>query len=54
MRNKVVKAYAMTDVKPIFVSLVDKAANQRQFLLTKSAGWQRNLSDLWKNPESRQ
>lgn len=36
MRNKVVKAYAMTDVKPIFVSLVDKAANQRQFLLTKS------------------
>lgn len=36
MRNKVAKAYAMTDVKPIFVSLVDKAANQRQFLLTKS------------------
>ena len=33
---KIAKAYAMSNVKPIFVSLVDKAANQRQFLITKS------------------
>lgn len=36
MRNKVAKAIAMSDVKAIFVSLVDKAANQRQFLITKA------------------
>lgn len=36
MRNKVAKAIAMSDVKALFVSLVDKAANQRQFLITKA------------------
>lgn len=30
------KAYAMSDVKISFVSLVDKAANKRQFLVTKA------------------
>lgn len=35
--GKVAKAYGITDAKILFVSLVDKAANQRQFLVTKAA-----------------
>ncbi len=34
----IAKAYEITDVKISFVSLVDKAANQRQFLITKEDG----------------
>lgn len=34
--SKVEKAYAITDAKISFVSLVDKAANKRQFLITKA------------------
>ena len=33
---KIAKAYAITDAKISFVSLVDKAANKKQFLITKS------------------
>lgn len=33
---KVAKAYAITDAKINFVSLVDKAANKKRFLITKS------------------
>ena len=33
---QIAKAYAMTDAKISFVSLVDKAANKKQFLITKS------------------
>lgn len=36
MKNKVSKAYAISDAKIKFVSLVDKAANKKQFLITKS------------------
>ena len=32
----IAKAYAITDAKISFVSLVDKAANKKQFLITKS------------------
>ena len=32
----IAKAYAMTDAKISFVSLVDKAANKKQFLITKA------------------
>lgn len=34
--SKVEKAYAITDAKISFVSLVDKAANKKQFLITKA------------------
>lgn len=33
---QIAKAYAITDAKISFVSLVDKAANKKQFLITKS------------------
>lgn len=36
--NKISKSYAISDAKITFVSLVDKAANRREFLITKSAG----------------
>ncbi len=36
MKHKIGKAYEITDAKIQFVSLVDKAANQRQFLLKKA------------------
>lgn len=38
MRKGLQKAYEITDAKIQFVSLVDKAANKRQFLLKKEAG----------------
>lgn len=38
MRKGLRKAYEITDAKIQFVSLVDKAANKRQFLLKKEAG----------------
>lgn len=34
----ITKAYAISDAKISFVSLVDKAANKKQFLITKAAG----------------
>lgn len=34
--SKIAKAYAISDAKISFVSLVDKAANKRQFLITKA------------------
>lgn len=34
--SKIEKAYAITDAKISFVSLVDKAANKKQFLITKA------------------
>lgn len=37
MKQRIGKAYEITDAKIQFVSLVDKAANQRQFLLKKAA-----------------
>ena len=36
--NKIAKSYAISDAKINFVSLVDKAANRHEFLITKSAG----------------
>lgn len=36
MPNKIAKAYAITDAKIAFVSLVDKAANKKGFLIAKS------------------
>lgn len=38
--RRVNKAYEITDAKISFVSLVDKAANKRKFLLTKAEGGQ--------------
>lgn len=38
MPNKVAKSYAINDAKIMFVSLVGKAANKHQFLITKSEG----------------
>lgn len=38
MADKIAKAYEMTDAKITFISLVDKAANKKQFLITKAAG----------------
>lgn len=38
MPDKVAKAYAINDAKIMFVSLVGKAANKRNFLITKSEG----------------
>jgi len=42
------KAIEISDAKISFVSLVDKAANQRQFLITKADGGQANFSTLGK------
>lgn len=36
MPNKIAKSYAISDAKIVFVSLVDKAANKREFLITKA------------------
>ncbi|HJC10442.1 MAG TPA: hypothetical protein H9935_06455 [Candidatus Blautia merdigallinarum] len=36
MPGKIAKSYAISDAKISFVSLVDKAANKREFLITKS------------------
>ena len=38
MPKKIEKAHALSDAKIQFVSLVDKAANKRQFLITKAEG----------------
>ena len=38
MRKGLKKAYEITDAKIQFVSLVDEAANRRQFLLKKEIG----------------
>ncbi|MCD8018426.1 MAG: XkdF-like putative serine protease domain-containing protein [Clostridiales bacterium] len=38
MPNNIAKSYAISDAKIVFVSLVDKAANKREFLITKSEG----------------
>ena len=38
MHKKLEKAYALSDARIQFVSLVDKAANKRQFLITKAEG----------------
>lgn len=37
MPKNIAKSYAISDAKISFVSLVDKAANKREFLITKSA-----------------
>ena len=42
------KAIEITDAKIQFVSLVDKAANKRQFLITKADDGQANFSTLGK------
>lgn len=44
MAKKLKKAYEITDAKIAFVSLVDKAANQKQFLITKAAGGKADFS----------
>lgn len=36
--SQITKAYALTDAKISFISLVDKAANKKQFLITKAEG----------------
>lgn len=38
MPDKIAKSYAISDAKIVFVSLVDKAANKHEFLITKSEG----------------
>lgn len=42
--QRVNKAYEITDAKISFVSLVDKAANKRKFLLTKAEGGQASFT----------
>ena len=42
--RRVNKAYEITDAKISFVSLVDKAANKRKFLLTKAEGGQASFT----------
>ena len=42
--NNVQKAIAITDAKISFVSLVDKAANKKQFLITKAENGQAQFS----------
>lgn len=44
MKRKIGKAYEITDAKIQFVSLVDKAANKRQFLLKKAADGQASFT----------
>ena len=44
----IAKAYAITDAKISFVSLVDKAANKKQFLITKADGGAANFSTFGK------
>lgn len=41
---QIAKAYAITDAKISFVSLVDKAANKKQFLITKSGNGAANFA----------
>lgn len=41
---QIAKAYAITDAKISFVSLVDKAANKKQFLITKSENGAANFA----------
>jgi hypothetical protein len=41
---KITKAYAITDAKISFVSLVDKAANRKKFLITKSGDGAANFA----------
>lgn len=43
MPKKLEKAYALSDARIQFVSLVDKAANKRQFLITKAEGSSANF-----------
>jgi len=45
---KIEKAIEISDAKISFVSLVDKAANKRQFLITKANGGQARFSTLGK------
>jgi len=42
--SKIAKAYAITDAKISFVSLVDKAANKKHFLITKSGNGAANFA----------
>jgi len=42
------KAIEMSDAKITFVSLVDKAANKRQFLITKADGDKASFSSIGK------
>ena len=44
--KKIAKSYAISDAKISFVSLVDKAANKHQFLITKAEGNQANIQTL--------
>lgn len=44
MKSSVKKAREITDAKITFVSLVDKAANERQFLITKAENGQANFT----------
>ena len=46
---KIAKAYAITDAKISFVSLVDKAANKKQFLITKSEDGAANFATFGRN-----
>ena len=46
--NRILKAKEISDAKISFVSLVDKAANKKQFLLTKAADGQANFSTYGK------
>lgn len=41
---QIAKAYAITDAKISFVSLVNKAANKKQFLITKSENGAANFA----------
>ena len=44
--KKIAKSYAISDAKISFVSLVDKAANKHQFLITKAEGNQANIHEM--------
>ena len=47
--SKIEKAYAITDAKISFVSLVDKAANKKQFLITKAEHGSASFASFFKS-----
>lgn len=46
MPQKIAKSYAISDAKITFVSLVDKAANKHEFLITKAADGQADFQSF--------
>ena len=53
MRKGLEKAYEITDAKISFVSLVDKAANKRQFLFKERGRRQGDIHDIRQDYQGR-